>query len=180
MKQKSWRIKKMSIIKNISTYLLSIKESPKTVKQFFSWNQLSKVLIICYDNQLSDIVDFINSCKVDNISVHVGVIFNGKLEQAPKPHFEYSILDKKQFSFFNFPNETIIQNLNTKSFDLLINIGDREQMQSLALSKLVAAKCKLSNFQNSIFDITIDKDDSMNISNYLKQVILYLKMIKTK
>ena len=89
----------MSIIKNISTYLLSKKESPKTVKQFFSWNQLSKVLIICYDNQLSDIVDFINSCKADNISVHVAIIFNGKLELAPKPHFEHSILDKKQFSF---------------------------------------------------------------------------------
>jgi hypothetical protein len=170
----------MSLIKNISTYLLSKKESPKTVKQFFSWNQLSKVLIICYDNQLSDIVDFINACKVDNISVHVAVIFNGKLEQAPKPHFEHSILDQKQFSFFNLPNETIIQKINAKSFDLLINLGDSEQMQSLALCKLVAAKCKLSNFQNSIFDMTIEKDDSMNISNYLKQVILYLKMIKTK
>lgn len=170
----------MSIIKNISTYLLSKKESPKTVKQFFSWNQLSKVLIICYDNQLSDIVDFINSCKADNISVHVAVIFNGKLEQAPKPHFEHSILDKKQFSFFNLPNENAIQKLNAKSVDLLINLGDNDQMQAFALSKLVTAKCKISNFQNSIFDMTIDKDNSMNIANYLKQVIVYLKMIKTK
>ena len=170
----------MSLIKNISTYLLSKKESPKTVKQFFSWNQLSKVLIICYDNQLSDIVDFINSCKADNISVHVAVIYNGKLEQTPKPHFEHSILDQKQFSFFNLPNETIIQNLNTKSFDLLINLGDRDQMQSLALSKFVVIKCKISSFQNEIFDITIDKDNSMNIANYLKQVIVYLNMIKPK
>ena len=89
----------MSLIKNISTYLLSKKERPKTVKQFFSWNQLTKVLIVCYDNKLSDIVDFINSCKTDNIYVYVAVIFNGKLEQAPKPYFEHCILDKKQFSF---------------------------------------------------------------------------------
>ena len=170
----------MSLIKNISTYLLSKKERPKTVKQFFSWNQLTKVLIVCYDNQLSDIVDFINSCKTDNIDVYVAVIFNGKPEQAPKPYFEHCILDKKQFSFFNIPNENTIQKLNTNSFDLLINLGNNEQMQSLALSKLVAAKCKISNFQNSIFDMTIDKTNSMNIANYLKQVIVYLNMIKTK
>jgi len=53
-------------------------------------------------------------------------------------------------------------------------------MQALALSKLVVSKCKLSNFQNSIFDVTIDKDNSMSIANYLKQVIIYLNMIKTK
>ena len=170
----------MSIIKNISKYLLSKNESPKTVKQFFSWNQLSKVIIICYDNQLSDIVDFINSCKADNISVHVAFIFNGKLEQAPKPHFEHTLLDKKQFSFFNLPDENTIQKLNAKSFDLLINLGDSEQLQSVGLSKLVAAKCKISSFQDSIFDITIEKDNSMNIANYLKQVIVYLNMIKTK
>jgi len=170
----------MSIRKNISAYLLSKKESPKAVKQFFSWNQLSKVLIVCYDNQLSDIVNFINACKTDNISVHVAVIFNGKPEQAPKPHFEHSILDKKQFSFFHLPNDNIIQKLNAKSFDLLVDLGDSFQMQALALSKLVVSKCKLSNFQNSIFDVTIDKDNSMSIANYLKQVIIYLNMIKTK
>ena len=170
----------MSLIKNISTYLLSKKERPKTVKQFFSWNQLTKVLIVCYDNQLSDIVDFINSCKTDNIDVYVAVIFNGKLEQAPKPYFEHCILDKKKISFFNIPNENTIQKLNTNSFDLLINLGNNDQMQSLALSKLVNATCKISSFQNSIFDMTIDKTNSMNIANYLKQVIVYLNMIKTK
>ena len=170
----------MSLLNNISTFILSKKESPKTVKQFFSYDQISKILIVAYDNQLSDIVDFINACKKDSISVHVAIIYNGKPEHAPKPHFDHTILDKKQFSFFKIPNEDSLQKHNSQSFDVLINLGTHEQLQSLALSKLVAAKCKISNFKNSIFDITIDGDKTMNSSNYLKQVIVYLSMIKIK
>lgn len=174
----------MSLINNISAFLLSKKESrlsaTKIIKQFVSWNQISKILIIAYDNQLSDMVDFINTCKKDSISVHVAIIYNGKVEHAPKPHFDNTILNKKQFSFFNIPNEECIQKLDSKSFDVLINLGINEQIQALAVSKLVAAKCKISNFQNSIFDIIIDGDNTMNSSNYLKQVVVYLNMIKTK
>ena len=170
----------MSLINNISTFLLSKKESQKSVKQFVSWNQISKILIVSYDNQLSDIVDFINICEKDNISVHVAIIYNGKLEHAPKPHFDHTILDKKKFSMFQLPNETMLQKLNATPFDVLINLGNHEQIQALAVSKLVAAKCKISNFQNSIFDITIEDDKTMNSSNFLKQVVVYLNMIKTK
>jgi hypothetical protein len=168
----------MSLLNNISNYLLSSKASPAGVKQFVPWNQLSKIVIIAHDNQLSGIVDFINICKQDNIIVLVAVVYNGKPEVAPKPHFDHIILDKKQFSFFQIPHETAIQSLNGP-FDALINLGNHEQIQSLALSKLIAAKCKISNFQNSNFEIIINSDKSMNTSDYLKQVVVYLKMIKT-
>ena len=92
----------MSLLQNISNYLLSTKESPKTVKQFMQWKQLSKVLVVAYDNQLSGIVDFINTCKKDKIEVMVAIIYNGKPDEAPMPHFEFTILDKKQFSFNKF------------------------------------------------------------------------------
>lgn len=169
----------MSIKNNITSFLLSKKESPKVVKQFFTWNQISKILVVAYDNQLSDIVDFINTCKKDKIFVHVAIIYNGKPEHTPKPHFEHTILDKKQFSFFNIPEENSLQKLNSTAFDVLINLGTSEQLQSLTLSKLVAAKCKISKFQNSIYDIAIESDETINSSNYLKQVIVYLNMIKT-
>lgn len=170
----------MSLLNNISTFILSKKESPKVVKQFFSWNQISKILIVAYDNQLSDIVDFINTCKKDSISVHVAIIYNGKTEHAPKPHFDHTILDKKQFSFFKIPNENTVQKFNSMSFDVLINLGTHEQIQALAVSKLVDAKCKISKIQNSIFDITFESENTMNSPNYLKQVVVYLNMIKTK
>ena len=169
----------MSLLNNIANYLLSNKESVKGNKQFLNWSQLSNVLIIAYDNQLSNVVDFINACKKDNINVHVAVIFDGKPEQTPKPNFEHSILDKKQFNFFGLPNEQAIQSLSLKPIDALINLGDADQIKTLALSKLVSAKCKISHFQNPIFDISIDGDKTNNTSKFLEQVIVYLHMIKT-
>ncbi|MBK6986575.1 MAG: hypothetical protein IPH32_18400 [Bacteroidetes bacterium] len=169
----------MSLLNNIANYLLSSKESAKGNKQFLSWSQLSNVLIIAYDNQLSNVVDFINACKKDNIKVHVAVIFDGKPEQTPKPNFEHTILDKKQFNFFELPTDQAIQTLSLKPIDALINLGDAEQIKTMALSKLVPAKCKISHFQNSIFDISIDGDQTNNPSKFLEQVIVYLHMIKT-
>lgn len=169
----------MSLINTISSYLLSKKESPEIVKQFFSWNQLNKILIICYDYQLDELTDFLKTSKTDNISVYVAIIYKGKIEQAPSPNFKHTIVDQKQFSFFKIPTPFILKNLNTKAFDLIINIGSQNQMRALSLSKLVYAKCKIANFQNPIFDITINKDNLTNNSDFLKQVIVYLNMIKT-
>jgi hypothetical protein len=174
----NYKYKTMSLLKNISNYLLSAKESPNTAKQFVPWNQLSKVLVIAYDNQLSGIVDFINMCKKDNIDVLVAIIYNGKPEQEPMPHFEFVILNKKQFSVFKMPTHEALQKVNG-SYDALINLGNEEQIQALALSKLVRAKCKIANFENPIFEITINGDKTMNSANYLKQVVVYLNMMKT-
>ena len=89
----------MSLINNISEWLLSSKESPKSHKQFINWNQLSNVLLIIYENQIADCSEFVAACKKDNITIQVAIIYDGKAEQAPKPNFEHIVLDKKQFNF---------------------------------------------------------------------------------
>ena len=48
----------------------------------------------------------------------------------------------------------------------------------MALCKLIPAKCKIGSFENPVFDITINADKSVNSSEFLKQVIVYLNMIK--
>lgn len=168
----------MGFISNISLYLLSKKESPKVVKQFFSWNDLKNVLIIANDNQLSDVVDFLNTCNKQSIKTKVIVIYNGKPETAPKPHFEHTIITKKGFDFFQLVKQKAINEFLNQKNDLLINLSDEENLQALSISKLIPSSCKISRFQNPIFDITIDKTNT--ISEYLKQVVVYLNMIKTK
>jgi hypothetical protein len=169
----------VSLITNISNWLLSQKEAPMVNKQFLNWSQLANVLIIAYDNQLANVVEFINACKKDNINAQVAIIYDGKPEQAPKPHFDHVILDGKQFSFFRIPKEEVISKLSAKLLDLVINLGSSGQTKSLALSKLLPAKCKISNFQHPVFDLSIDGDKNLESSDYLKQVIVYLNMIKT-
>ncbi|MES2567878.1 MAG: hypothetical protein V4565_13480 [Bacteroidota bacterium] len=167
----------MSIIKQISNWILSKKELKKSLKQFLNWSQLSHVLLIAQDNQLSNCKDFINACKEHNIYVRVAVIFDGKLEMAPKPDFDHMILDKKQFSFWGLPKEECLRELNSKPIDVLINLADYKQTKAFALSKLIPAKCKIGNFENDVFDITINSDKTIKSSDYLKQVIVYLNMI---
>lgn len=170
----------MSLLKKITLYFLSNKENAYFTKQFFSWNQLSTILIICYEEQVSEIIDFIGICTADSIFVHVAIIYNGKKDHTPQFNFNYTIIDKKQFSLLKFPNQNIIQQLKNKNSDLLINLGNTSQIRAFALSKLTKSRCKLSYFQDSAYDIVISKDSSTSISAYLKQVIIYLKMIKTK
>jgi hypothetical protein len=170
----------VSIIQNIALRLISKKEVPKSKKQFLNWKQVKRVLLIAYDNQLADLVEFVNTCKRDSIDVLVAIIYNGKAEQAPKPHFDHLVLDKKQFSFLGLPTNDCLQQLNAKSFDVLINLGSSSQIKALAVSKLVPATCKISSFQDPIFDLSIDSDTSLHISDYLKQVVVYLNMIKNK
>ncbi len=169
----------MSLINKIALYFLSNKENVYFTKQFFSWNQLSTILIICYEEQVSEIIDFIDICKVNSISVHVAIILNNKKDYTPKFKFNHTAIDKKQFSLLKIPNQNTIQQLKNKNSDLLINLGNSKQIRSYILSKLTKSRCKLSYFQDSVYDIVISKDTSTSVSEYLKQVIIYLKMIKT-
>lgn len=91
----------------------------------------------------------------------------------------HTILDKKYFNFFELPTNQALHTLNLHEIDVLINLGNNKQTKAMALSKLVPAKCKISQFQNPIFDINIDGDKSNNTSQFLEQVIVYLHMIKT-
>lgn len=168
----------MSFIQHISNWLISQKETAKSAKQFLNWNQLSNVVLIAFEHQLSNCVDFINACKKDNIHVLVAIIFEGKPEHAPKPDFDHLILDKKQFTLFGLPKDEAIQKLSSKPIDALINLGDEKQVKAFAISKLIPAKCKIGNFENEVFEMTINSEKTMNSSDYLKQVIVYLKMIK--
>lgn len=169
----------MPLLQNISGWLLSKKESPQVNKQFVSWAQLSKVFIIANDNQLSELVDFVTACENESKKVKVAVIYNGKQENAPKPPFNYVLLDKKQFSFFNIVNDSFLQSMNHESYDILVNLGKENDIKSLSLSKLTKASCKISNFEHPVFDMSIDVDKSNNSHQFLKQVMVYLQMIKT-
>lgn len=169
----------MSLLQNISHWLLSKKESPSGNKKFFAWNELKNVLLIVYDNQLSELAEFIAACQKDNIKTKVAIIYNGKPEQAPKPPFDHILVDKKQFSFFGLPTDELLQKLNAGSTDLLINLGKEDCIKSLSITKLTKASCKVGNFQDSIFDLSIDVDKTNNSHQFLKQVVVYLHMIKT-
>jgi hypothetical protein len=170
----------MSLQKHITNWILSRKNNSSDSKQFLNWSQLKKIIVFCHENQLSHIVDFINLCQKNQIETLVAIVYNGKIEQAPKPNFNHVILNKKHFSFWEIPHPEIINQLSSFSADIIINIGNDEQFKTLAMSKLVKAKCKIGSFENAIYDIAIAVEKTTSASNFLQQVVVYLQMIKTK
>lgn len=167
----------MSLIQSISTYLLASKQAPNSKHQFLNWMELKSIFIIAYDNQLADVVNFINTCNQNSISVSVGIIYDGKPESAPQPAFEHHLLSKKQFNWFYIPHDDVIKTLNQKQYDVLINLSSEEQLKAKALSKLISATCKIGKYEDAIFDMSIVTQQNNN--DFLTEVHKYLNMIKT-
>lgn len=163
----------MSIISYIHYYILASKQAPKVDKQFLNWHQVKQCAIIMYDYQLAEIADFVASCHNADKIIDVYIIYDGKPEQAPKPAFNHKILSKKDFSVFQIPKDTLVAKLHKT--DILINLGNKQQLKSHALSKLIPATCKISSYEDVIFDVSLT-----NTSNFLKEVFTYLNMIKNK
>lgn len=169
----------MSLKFKIADWILSKKNNHTTQKQFLNWGQIKSIFIIATDNQLSNLVDFINTCKKDNIHIHVAIIFDGKIEQAPNPNFEHTIVGKTQFNALGLPKEQLINQFNHTTIDVLINFCNQDNIKALAISKLLTAKCKIAKFEHQINDISIAVDKTLNSNEFLNQVIVYLQMIKT-
>lgn len=167
----------MSLIQHISTYLLASKNGPNIKRQFLNWSVVKSIIIIAYDNQLADVVNFINTCKKNTIDAKVLIIYDGKPENAPNPSFEYELLSKKQFNWFYIPNDDVIETLNQKQVDVLINLSSAEQLKAKALSKLILATCKVGTYEDAIFDVSIVT--TKNSTEFLEEVYTYLNMIKT-
>ncbi len=152
------------------------KLEPLVKKQFFEWSQISSIAIVAFDNQLTEISDFLTTCAQQNINTEVFIIYNGKLLNAPVPSYKHLLLTKKQFSFFNIPTANALHPVCNITYDVLINLGANEQLQTLATSKLIKAKCKIASYNNNLFDISIKNEN--NTKEFLKQIIVYLQMIK--
>ena len=168
----------MIFVKSIADYLLSKIESRRKHNQFTNWYHLSKIVIIAFENQLNDLVEFLGNCSTDKIATHVVIILNGKEIKKQNCPFEYTIFNKKQFNIWGFPKKDFMSNFHNQNFDLLINLGTENQVKSLALSKLISANCKIGHFKHNVFDMTIEREYPLTDSEFLKQVIVYLKMIK--
>jgi CRISPR/Cas system-associated endoribonuclease Cas2 len=168
----------LSLKENISHYLLSKSQTNSIKKCFLNWSDLKNICIVIYHFQQNDIKEFISACESNNIKYTVVIIYDGKIENMPKAQLNQIILNKKQFSFFNIPAQSALQSIN-QVFDVIINLGNDTQFSSFAISKLLSAKCRVGMYENKVFDIIIKTEINLGIKEYLKQVIVYLKMIKT-
>lgn len=168
----------MSLRQTISNYLLANKRAASNKHQFINWVDVTTILVIIYLNQLAELDEFIETCKQDKKEIVVGIIYDGKSERFIHPKFQHKLYTKNMFTWFYIPKDMLLNEMNSGSYNLLINTGLAHQQKSKALTKLINADCKVGNFENDIFDISIVTQK--NNSNFFKEVQKYLTMIKTK
>lgn len=104
------------------------------------------------------------------------------------PHYADNTLSnnylfKKDVSWFNFPNSSFTNEFLNKEFDLLIDLNFDNIPSLRILTKYSLAHCKVGLNQGGdeeIFDFMLEgisKDDS---NLFLKELIKYLELIRTK
>ena len=146
---------------------------------FTSWDS---VRTICLAGTIDS--DF-NRKALDNFRKQSGkevdfVLFhNDKLSKSDC----FLSLNKKDFNLLGLPNEEAGKKLRSKEYDVLIDINQKNSSAGKALSLVLKAKCKVGHNSlayANLFDISMDLKENTNLENYLKQVLNYLMMIRTK
>lgn len=158
----------------LKNYLLQqeIGSVSKIQKQFVDWEKVQSAVILVGSQQYSIIKDFVKQTgkNIDIVVAHY--------DKTSETKDCFLSVNKKDFNFFGLPKPEVIQKLNSKTYDVLINTDFNNSGFLKSLTGLTPAKCKLgpeSAVYNGFFDISIQS----NQQDFLKQALKYLMMIKS-
>lgn len=89
-------------------------------------------------------------------------------------------ISMKDFSFFCYPKNQLVSKLESKQFDLLINIDFSNNILSHYLSASIPANFKIGlsgeAFSN-VYDLTLRMAENNTIESYFKHLNFYLKAL---
>ncbi len=167
------------MLSKIAAYITrsKIAEKNKTrQKQFLNWNDVNTVALIIDDKET------INKSELDKfvegIKKHTEVFFV-QLNAKQAGYGDWNCLIKKDKTFLNLPKP--LDQGETKKYDLVINVSHQYALYSANLVGQLNAPFKCGNADLfGELDLIIEKKDSLNLIAYLKEVMKYLEMIKTK
>lgn len=154
------------------------KDNSATQKQFLPWDKIQKVALVISKDQT------INKSAIDKFisdsQKHVEVFFI-ELNSKEKSFGDWKCFTKKEKSLLNLPKKPILDELQSKKFDLVINASTNFNLFASAITSGIKApvKCGQHNGFNEV-QLIIQKTEPFNLINYLNDVVKYLKMIKDK
>ncbi len=149
-------------------------------REFVEWNDVRSVCVLVTKddsfkaNQLNEFLKNLNK-TVDTILF----IPNHEVHASN----DLISFNKKQTSWIGLPKEGVLAKVTSKSYDLVIDCNFKEYNSMKWLAGSVNAKFKIGFgglLYHNYFDICIDLKEKPDLDNYLKQVMNYLKMIRTK
>ncbi len=95
--------------------------------------------------------------------------------------FNYII--KREVNWFNYPNNKHVSDFVNKEFDLLINLdfSGNESLNFIVNTSLAHLKVGLNNEnKNAELDFMLEGIENDDLNIFLKEILRYLELIKTK
>jgi len=168
----------VSLFNNIARWRLKALNARHSDRRFVNWTQAKTILVLAEEEQLSEVSAFVALAEKEQKLVIPVFTYKGKPGQVFSLPYRHIAVSTKSLSMLGMPAEDLVTAMNAKKADILIDLGGHNAIPLLALSRLSDASCKIAGFEDAAFDISIFCPKSLTISNFLEQVIVYLKMIK--
>ena len=172
-----WLIHKI-IENNVSSAQFPATKGTK--KEFLDWDRINSICILTTKDETykADVISqwAKNTGKPTDIVLFLpGAELNSDTS--------ITSFNKKNTNWMGLPKPELVSKVTGKSYDLLIDCNFKEYNSMKWLAGSISAKFKVGFgglLYHNYFDICIDLKDKPEMDNYLKQVINYLKMIRTK
>lgn len=167
----------MGFLSNIALWQLNAKPARQNSRQFMNWAEVKTILLLAEPAHLPETRHFLKQAVADGKQTMTAFVYKGKPGQEPAFDLEHVVVSKKQLTFLGLPQNEVLSTLNSRKPDVLINLGKPDEITLLALSKWIDAPFKVGSFEHPVFDLSIAET---GVEAFLKQVLVYLNMIKTK
>jgi hypothetical protein len=160
---------------NLRTNIEKANRSRK--RQFVPWDQIEKIaLIVQKDENLNkSMLDNFIADSRKYIEVYC-VELNSKV-----PSFgDWRCLYKKDRSpWLQLPSKAVVQELQEKNFDVVINTCSDNNLFSASLTSIIPASFKCApSVRYNYADLVIERRDPYHLLGYLEDIVSYLKMIR--
>jgi hypothetical protein len=177
-----------NIKKKIGTYILK-KESVKhrKNKETISMHEAKNIGILykVSNEETHDfVVEFIKSLQDKDIDVKA----LGFIEYKEIPHFcfpklKHNFLTKRNINWHYKPTGNEIVDFINKEFDILIDLSMENYLPIQFVLSRTNAKFVVGKYYDNTthyYDMMLKVDDSIKINNFIKVVVDYLNIIKTR
>lgn len=179
----------MEIGKNIrlkigNSILRKKAEGSKRKVCYSNIGQVRKIGIVwdaSHVNDFSCLSKFCQKMNEKNIDVKIMGYYSGKNLPDQYTAIRYlSCIRREELNFFYHPVSSEAESFVKNRFDILIDINTDNLLPLKCLSALSNAALKVGLFEpgkDGLFDLMIELNKPVDVSNYLDQAVHYLEMI---
>lgn len=167
------------MLQNLSKIVLKsrIKKNDKARESnFLHWDKINRIALIIdglQGNSKHDIDQFLSKTN------KYFEVFYIELNSKEHSYSDWNCFSKKDETLLKLPKKPLLDELNTKKFDLLINACQANNNFSASVFSYISAtvKCNCENVPGD-YDLIIKRGFNIDLTTHLEAVVRYIKMIR--